>query len=84
MAMVSGHLSHHVIVAGELGIPPAEIDDIEGRYCANTERREAVLRRWINKEGNAATYRALYDVLMRLHEKGSAEKILDISRGNRK
>ena len=72
-----------MIVADLLEIPPAEIGDIEVFHRAPADQREAILRRWINKKGNAATFRVLYDVLMRLDERGSAERILGISRGSR-
>ena len=72
-----------MIVAGLLDIPPAEIGDIEERHRTPADQREAILRKWINKEGNAATFRVLYDALMQLEERGSAERILGISRGSR-
>ena len=73
-----------MVVAGLLGIPPAEVGDIEERHRDPAKQREAILRKWINKEGNAATFRVLYDVLMQLEEKGSAERILGISSSSRK
>ena len=39
-----------------------------------------MLRKWINKNGGAAAYRVLYDVLMELGERGAAERILDIAK----
>ena len=38
-----------------------------------------MLRNWINKNGGAAIYRVLYDVLMELGERGAAERILKIA-----
>ena len=66
-----------MIVASQLGIPQEEINDIENKYHASAQQREAVLRKWITKNGGAATYRVLYDVLMELGERGAAERILN-------
>ena len=57
-----------------------EIDDIEDKYNSPATQREAVLRKWINKNGGAATYGKLYDALMKLGERGAAESIQKIAK----
>ena len=65
-----------------VGTLQEEINDIETIRImpVPAQQREAVLRRWITKNGGAATYRVLYDVLIELGERGAAERILDIAR----
>ena len=69
-----------MIVAHMVGILQEEINDIENTYHVPAQQREAVLRKWINKNGGAATYKVLYDVLMELGERGAAERMLDIAK----
>ena len=78
IAKIAGNLPQPMVVAGLLKIPQEEINDIEGLYHVVAQQREAVLRKWINKIGTAATYRVLYDTLITLDERGSAEKISSI------
>lgn len=78
--MVAGNLPQPLTVAGLLGIPQEMINDIEERYNSTARQRDAVLRKWIDKNGGAATYRVLNDVLMELGERGAAERILDIAK----
>ena len=55
-----------------------DIEDIEDKYRAPAQQREAVLRKWIKKNGSEASYRVLYDALMKLNERGAAEQILKL------
>ena len=80
MSKVAGCLAQHFIVAKNIRIPQEDIKDIEKNYPhVLAQQRDAVLRKWRDKEGGAATYKVLYDVLMELGEKGAAEEILDIA-----
>ena len=62
---------------GTLGIGAGEISDIESEYQTPQERKEAVLTRWIMME--EATYRKLYDVLIKLNQREADEKISEIT-----
>ena len=83
MDKVAGSLPQHLIVAALLEIPQEVINDIENDYHVRSDQREAVLRRWVNKKGKAATYKVLYDALIKVDEKGAAERILEICRTSR-
>ena len=83
MAKVAGNLPQHMIVAALLEIPQEEINDIENKYDVPALQRDAVLRRWVNKKGEAATYKVLYDALIKVDEEGAAGRILKIFRTSR-
>ena len=52
-----------------------DIEDIETIHRAPADQRMAFLRKWIGKDGAAATYEKLSEVLETLGERGAAEKI---------
>ena len=56
-----------------------DIEDIENNYRAAGDQRMSFLRQWIWKDGSAATYERLSEVLKRLGEQGAAEKIHEIA-----
>ena len=62
-------------MASNLGMGQLDIDDIENNNRAPAEQRKSFLRKWIQKDGSAATYERLSEVLKRLGEQGAAEKI---------
>ena len=55
-----------------------DIDDIEDNNRAPAEQRKSFLRKWIWKDGSAATYERLSEVLKMLGEQGAAERIRKI------
>ena len=62
-------------MASNLGMGQLDIDDIENNNRAPADQRKSFLRKWIRKDGSAATYERLSEVLKRLGEQGAAEKI---------
>ena len=62
-----------------LGMGGEDIGDIEQNHLSDAERRKAVTRQWIHKRGNKATYRVLYDVLIKLGEQGAADHLKSIA-----
>ena len=65
---MAGDLPHWEIVALKVGMGQKDIDDIINNHRSDADRRCAFLRKWIADKGNAATYRALDDVLIKLGE----------------
>ena len=55
-----------------------DIDDIEINNRGPTDQRMAFLRKWIGRNGDAATYEKLIVALESLDERGAAEKIREI------
>ena len=55
-----------------------DIKDIENNNRAPADQRMSFLRQWIGKDGSAATYEMLSEVLKMLGEQGAAERILKI------
>ena len=80
---IAGELPQWQRVASNLGIEWLDIDDIENNNRTPAEQRKAFLRKWIWRDGSAATYERLSEVLGRLDEKGAAEKIRGIKRTER-
>ena len=78
---MAGNLPQWEIVAQKVGMRQQNIDDIINNHRSDADRRCAFLRKWIADKGNAATYRALDDVLRELGEHGAAEKICNIAVG---
>ena len=72
---VAGELSDWQTVARGLHIGSADITDIEIMHGDNANRRRAFLRRWIDRDGSAATYEKLCEVLRNLKKHGEAERI---------
>ena len=66
-------------MASNLGMGQLDIDDIENINTAPADQRKSFLRKWIWKDGSAATYGRLSKVLRRLGKQGAAEKIRDIA-----
>ena len=62
-------------MASNLGMGQLDIEDIENNNRAPAEQRKAFLRKWIWKDGSAATYERLSEVLKMLGEQGAAERI---------
>ena len=60
-----------------------DIEDIENNNTAPADQRKSFLRRWIRRDGKAATYERLSEVLESLGEQGAAEKIREIERTER-
>ena len=79
IASIAGNLPSWQEVGTKLGIGREDIRDIESTYRDPQEWRRAVLRKWIWKNGTAATYRVLYNVLLGLCDRGAAEKIAEIA-----
>ena len=70
-------------MASNLGMGQLDIEDIENNNRAPADQRKSFLRKWIGKDGSAATYERLSEVLRRLGEQGAAEKIREIKRTER-
>ena len=66
-------------MASNLGMGQLDIEDIENNNRAPADQRKSFLRKWIGKDGSAATYERLSEVLRRLGEQGAAEKIREIA-----
>lgn len=79
VATIAGNLPSWQEVGTKLGIGTEAIRDIENKYRDPQEWRKAVLREWIWKNGAAATYSVMYNVLLDLHERGAAGKIAEIA-----
>ena len=62
-------------VASRLGFGSQDIKDIVRVNGANAEGRSAFLREWIHRDGSAATYEKLFEVLENLDKNGAAERI---------
>ena len=80
--MVAGELSHWQTMAKNLGMGSEEITDIENNGRGEAERRKSFLRKWIERDGSAATYEKLCEVLKILNQPGAAERISDIPQRN--
>ena len=83
IARIAGELPQWQTVASNLGMGQLDIEDIENNNTAPADQRMSFLREWIWKDGSAATYERLSEVLGRLDEKGAAEKIRGIKRTER-
>ena len=81
IARIAGDLPHWQIVASNLGMGQLDIEDIENYNRAPADQRKSFLRKWIWRDGSAATYEKLSEVLGRLNEQGAAEKIRQIAQG---
>ena len=79
ITVVEGYLEHHLIVASLLEIPKQYIDDIESKYTSAQQQRCAVLRKWIDMKEYNATFRVLYNVMMKLSQIEAAEEIRRIA-----
>ena len=76
---VAGELPNWQSVAKKLGMGSQEITDIEDNQTNEANRRRAFLRKWITRDGSAATYEKLCDVLKTLNEQGAAEAISNLN-----
>ena len=76
---IAEELQQWQIVASNLGFGQMGIEVIETNHRRPADQRMAFLRKWIARDGNAATYEKLSEVLERLGEQGAAEKILKIA-----
>ena len=79
VAKVAEIMSSWQNVGKALEIGAGEMSDIESEYQTHQEQKEAVLKRWIMREGSAATYRKLYDVFMELNQREAAKRISEIA-----
>ena len=79
IAGIAGDLPHWQIVASNLGMGQLDIEDIENSNRTPADQRKSFLMKWIRKNGNAATYEKLSEVLERLGEQGAAERIRGIA-----
>ena len=79
ITVVEGYLEHHFIVASLLEIPKQDIDDIESKYTTARQQRCEVLRKWIDMKEYNATFRVLYNVMMKLSQIEAAEEIRRIA-----
>ena len=76
---VAGELPHWQIVATNLGMGSQDIIDIENNHKDEANRREAFLRKWIERDGLAATFEKLCEVYKKLNQQGAAERISNIA-----
>eukprot|EP00731_Ephydatia_muelleri_P005908 Em0003g156a len=80
IARIAGELPQWQTVASNLGMGQLDIEDIENNNRgAPADQRKSFLRKWIRRDGNAATYEKLSEVLEKLCEQGAAEKIRGIA-----
>ena len=75
---VAGHLPDWQDVASDLGFGEKDIDDIVAENRSAAEQRKAFVRKWINRDGQGATYEKLVKVLKKLGKRGPSEKISEI------
>ena len=66
-------------MAKQLGMGHEEIEDIVKNHRAAEEQKITFLSKWIARDGMAATYKKLSEVLVELKEPGTAEKIQEIA-----
>ena len=81
IARIAGDLPHWQLVANNLGMGQLDIEDIENNNRTPADQRKSFLRKWIWRDGGAATYTKLIEVLERLGEQGAAERIRGIAEG---
>ena len=79
IARIAGELPHWQTMASNLDMGQLDIEEIENNNRTPADQRMSFLRKWIWKNGNAATYEKLSEVLERLGEQGAAEKIRGIA-----
>ena len=79
IAQIAEELQQWQIVASNLGFGQKGIEDIETDHRRPADQRMAFLRKWIARDGNAATYEKLSEVLEGLGKQGAAERILQIA-----
>eukprot|EP00731_Ephydatia_muelleri_P003346 Em0001g3346a len=75
IARIAGELPQWQTVASNFGMGQLDIEDIENNNRTRADQRKAFLRQWIGRDGSAATYTKLSEVLKMLGEQGAAEKI---------
>ena len=75
---MAAHIPHDDTIGILLGISPLEMDEIRNRNLTPAQKREAMLIKWIDQKGTAATYEVLMDTLLAIGERGSAEEILKL------
>eukprot|EP00731_Ephydatia_muelleri_P016660 Em0009g1084a len=80
IARIAEELPQWQIVARYLDM---DIEDIENNNRAPADQRKSFLRKWIRRDGSAATYEWLSKVLKMLGEEGAADKICGIKRTER-
>ena len=78
IARIAGELPEWQTVASNLGMGQLDIKDIENNNRTRADQRKSFLRKWIGRDGSAATYTKLSEVLKMLGEQGAAEKICQI------
>ena len=58
-----------------LGFSEQQLNDLTAQYADPAELRGEMLAKWVAISGPGATYRKLYDTLVKLDEGGAAEKV---------
>ena len=81
IARIAGELQEWQTVASNLGMGQLDIEDIENNYTAPADQRKSFLMKWMAKNGSAATYEKLSEVLEKLGEQGAADAIRGIVQG---
>ena len=85
IARIAGDMPQWQTVADNLGFGQQDIEDIENNNKgAPADQRKSFLRKWIRRDGSAATYEKLSKVLEILKEKGAAERIRKIAKERKK
>ena len=79
IAKIAVQISDWQTVAHKLGFGPVEIRDIENKHMGPADETKSILRTWIWKNGNRATYGKLCDVLEKLDQQGAADEIRKIA-----
>lgn len=79
MKQIAGELPQWQVVAKQLNMGHEEIEDIVKNHKTAEEQRITFLSKWIARDGKAATYKKLSEVLVELKEPGAAEKIQEIA-----
>ncbi|KAL5502102.1 hypothetical protein EMCRGX_G008824 [Ephydatia muelleri] len=72
---IAGCLPEWQTVASKLGMGQLDIESIENNNRTPADQRKSFLRQWIWRDGGAATYEKLSEVLERLSQRGAAERI---------
>ena len=79
IARIAGYLPQWQTVASNLGMGQLDIEDIANNDRTPADQRKSFLRKRISRDGNAATYEKLSEVLETLGEQGAADAIRGIA-----
>ena len=79
IARIAGELPLWQIVAKYFSMGPMVIEEIETNNGRPADQRMEFLRKWIKRDGSAATYEKLSEAMEKLGHQGAAERIREIA-----